>query len=367
KRGIAGGLLTLAVPWTGLLAAVAYNEGGTLLFGILAIGWAIRASSWREFLIAGLMAGFAAGTKLSVMPLIFVGVPIVVLIGRRVAWGNLIAGCAIYVLVALLALSPWLIRNWKWTGNPVFPEAMSVLGKGHFSDVQVERWREAYWPDKDHRSIGGRISALWSEVIIDRRFGSFRRFGYLLLLLGVAAAVIARKNRASLCLVILLLLQAGFWLCFTHLQSRFMVIVIPITALLVAQCEEISSLSVVIAVVMSCLSVTMLIQKMGKFLKMDHDTGAMIGRENLEGFRLLDTRELKDEKAVDLVGDASVFWYQIPMSRLHYKTVFDVDTSDPKQTIEQAWLEGMPTDALIWPDLAELKRFARTYYGIKQP
>jgi hypothetical protein len=76
---------------------------------------------------------------------------------------------------------------------------------------------------------------------------------------------------------------------------------------------------------------------------------------------------LKDDQSVDLVGDAAAFWYQIPMSRLHYKTVFDVDTSDPKQSIEQAWLAGMPKDALIWPDMDELKRFARTYYGIKMP
>ncbi len=113
KRGIAAGLLTVAVPWTGLLAPVAYNEGGTLLFGILAIGWAIRASRVREFLIAGLMAGFAAGTKLSVVPLICIGVPIVILIGRRAPWRNLFAGSVIYILVALLALSPWLIRKWR--------------------------------------------------------------------------------------------------------------------------------------------------------------------------------------------------------------------------------------------------------------
>jgi hypothetical protein len=361
KRGIAAGLLTIAVPWTGLLAPVAYNEGGTLLFGILAIGWAIRASRIREFLIAGLMAGFAAGTKLSIAPLIFVGVPIIILIGRRAAWRNLFAGSVIYILVALLALSPWLIRNWKWTGNPVFPEAMSVLGQAHFSNVQVERWREAYWPDKDHRSIGGRVSALWTQVIVDQRFGAF------LIPLGCAAAILARKNRAALCLVILLLMQTAFWLCFTHLQSRFMVIAIPITALLIAQCEQITGVTLAIAVTMSCFSVTTLIQKMGRFLKMDHNTAAIIGRENLEGFRLLDTRQLKDDASVDLVGDACAFWYQIPMSRLHYKTVFDVDTSDPNQSIEQAWLAGMPKDALVWPDVDELKRFARTYYGIKAP
>ncbi len=345
KGGVAAALLTAAVPWTGLLAPIAYNEGGMLLFGILAIGWAIRASSaealpsaWREFLIAGVMAGFAAGTKLSVAPLIFVGVPVIIPIGRRAPWRNLLAGCAVYVLTALIVLSPWLMRNWKWTGNPVFPEAMSALGQGHFSNVQVERWREAYWPDKDHRSVGGRMSALWIQVVADWRYG------FALLPLGCAAAVLSRKNRAAVCLATLLVMQTAFWLCFTHLQSRFMVIAIPLSALLIAQCEGRTWIALIAAILMACFSATMLIQKMERYLKLDHDTVALIGRENLQGLRLFDTRQLTDGQSVDLVGDACAFWYQIPMSRLHYKTVFDVDTSEANQSIEQAWIAGMPKD-----------------------
>ncbi len=44
RKGIVAGAVVAVVPWTGLLGAVAYDEGGTLLFGILAIGWAIRAT-----------------------------------------------------------------------------------------------------------------------------------------------------------------------------------------------------------------------------------------------------------------------------------------------------------------------------------
>ncbi len=43
-RGIVAGALLFATPWTGLLAPIAYNEGGTLLFITLAIAWALRAS-----------------------------------------------------------------------------------------------------------------------------------------------------------------------------------------------------------------------------------------------------------------------------------------------------------------------------------
>jgi hypothetical protein len=355
KRGIVAGLITAAIPWTGLLAAVSYNDGGTLLFGILAIGWAIRGRGWREFLIAGAMAGFAMGTKLSVVPLLLAA-PVVICAGKKY-----LVGCVLYLAMGLLVLSPWLIRNWQWTGNPVFPEAMSVFGKGDFSGVQAERWRQAYLPDVAYRSPAGRIRALWDQVVADWRYG------YVLLPLGCAAVILTRKNQATICLAILLIVQTGFWLCFTHLQSRFMVMIIPMIALLIAQYESRgwTALCAVIAVGLACFSIAMLIGKMTRYLQTDHDKVSLIGRENLEGFRMLDTRTLKDDQSLDLVGDAGAFWYQVPMSRLHYKTVFDVDTSDPNQSIDQAWLAGMPKNAVVWRDNEELKRFARTYYGIK--
>jgi len=357
RRGIVAGALVAAAPWTGLLGAVAYNEGGTLLFGILAIGWAIRANSWREFAIAGLFAGFAAGTKLSVAPLILAAVPTVVFITRPKFW----AGCCCYLLAAILVLSPWLIRNWTWTGNPVFPEAMSTLGQDHFSNVQAERWREAYWPDLKYRSPGGRIRALWNEVLGDVRFG------FVLFPLTIAAAAMGFRNRAMVCLAILLIFQIVVWLAFTHVQSRFMVIAIPIIALMVAQIDDRgwNALAAAAAVGMTALSVIVLIEKMSRYLETDHTKVALIGRENLEGFRLFDIRQLKADQSLDLIGDAGAFWYQIPMSRLHYKTVFDVDTSDRGQSIDQDWLAGMPKDAVVWKDDEEMKRFARTYFGME--
>ncbi|MGA2443093.1 MAG: hypothetical protein ABSH08_19235 [Tepidisphaeraceae bacterium] len=379
KRGTVAALLVAVTPWTGLLAPVAYNEGGTLLFATLAIGWAIRGQTCRQFLLAGIFAGFAAATKLSVAPLVFVGVPLAVIIKNTIPFPSRsspnahgaavglshpllnLAHLSCYVLAAALSLSPWLIRDWKWTGNPVFPEAMSILGNAHFSPVQAERWRQAYLPDMKYRSAQGRLRALWSEVLWDWRYG------YVLVPLGIAAIALGIRNRAIVYLGVLLAFQIVFWLFFTHLQSRFMVMAIPIIALMLAQIEARAwlPLCAVAGLAMSVFSALMLVDKMGRYLEIDHDKAALIGRENLDGFRVLDTRQLKDGQSVDLIGDACAFWYQIPMSRLNYKTVFDVDTSDPAQSIDQAWLAGMPKNAVVWPDHEELKRFARTYYGIK--
>jgi hypothetical protein len=255
-----------------------------------------------------------------------------------------------------------------WTGNPVCPEAMTIFGKAHFSDVQVERWRRAYLPDKDHRSVGGHLSALESQVLIDWRYG------VALLPLGIATFLITFRKREARYLLGLLLFQLLFWLLFTHLQSRFMVIAIPILALMFAQSErrEWFWVGALTAVGMICYCGVTVAAKLEHYLALDRRlTSAsgvgILGRQNLEGFRLLDTKSLRPGASVDLIGDSCAFLYQIPMTRLHYKTVFDVDTSDPSKTIVQDWLAGMPRDALPWLDAAgsaDLARFAKTYYAI---
>jgi hypothetical protein len=356
--GIIAGVLVLAVPWTGLLAPVAYNEGGTLFFIALAIAWIFRGKSWRNFAVAGIFAGLAAGTKLSWAPLVFLGFPLAEIVRNRRNY----TGIFTYLLAALLALSPWLVKDWLWSGNPVFPEAMSVLGSDGFSAVQVQRWQQAYQPDPKYRTPHGQIRAIWYEVLADWRYG------YIMFPLAGVAWYLARGRRSMRFLEIALVFQFIFWTEFTHLQSRFMTPVIPILALMIAAVKSRPwiALCACAAVVLSCFTAIKLVNKLDRYLEIDHTGTVLIGRENLEGFRLLDTRRLGD-RHVDLVGDACAFWYQIPMSQLHYKTVFDVDTSNRNQSIEQAWLAGMPKDAVIWRDEDELKRFARTYYGIPSP
>src|SRR6185437_12426979 len=180
-------LAMLGVPWITQLAGIAYDEGGFLLFGTLAIGIALLASAdpqrrLRRFALAGLMAGFAAGSKLTAVPEVLVAVPVV--IGVMALWRMLVPsplpatsafesysgervrvrghspearnlpsgpspqpsppstgereqetrppgrtlrgadwlGVVIFVLFGLACFSPWMLRNMAWAENPVFPE-----------------------------------------------------------------------------------------------------------------------------------------------------------------------------------------------------------------------------------------------------
>ena len=176
-------------------------------------------------MLAGAFAGFACGTKPTAVPMLLLAVPLALylpfLFRERVA-GKAVAG---FILAGLVTFSPWPIRNLVWTGNPVFPEATSVFGRAHFSEAQSQRWANAHSPRP-----GDRLTPPWKQVVGDWRYG------FVFVPLALVAAVLGRQ-RTSRVLIAILIVQFLFWIGFTHVQGRFLVLAIPIAAMLIGQVE----------------------------------------------------------------------------------------------------------------------------------
>lgn len=381
------GIAVATIPWLTQLGAVAFNEGGLLLYGTLSAGWAIRAASSPQhrltrFAIAGAMAGFAAGCKLTAVPLVLMAVPVVACAALAWRWWRqwareprppgIILGSGLFLLIGLLVFSPWAIRNLAWAGNPVFPEAARMLGQAHFSDTQVERWEQAHAPRADQKSLGARLGAAWREI------ASNWQFGYTILAAALAAIVLAYRRPAAWCLGALILLQLAFWLGFTHLQSRFFVLALPWCAMLLA-CADWGRAwpGVLIAVVAGAapglwIMHRYLPERLDEPIAFFDDGKPFFLRETVgrETFEWWSAPLLQDFPRNDapvrlvLVGEAKAFMYELPMSRLAYRSVFDVIEGD----VMQGWTGGglRRTDWLMI-DPGELKRFHATYRSIPEP
>jgi hypothetical protein len=390
SRGAAvvAGVAIAVVPWVTQLAAIAYNEGGFLLYSTLAVGWAMLAirepeGRVRKFVIAGVMAGLACGAKLTGVPEVLIGVPVVagvvMLLARR-AWagdadapvGRLrreLAGPVLFGIAGLIVFAPWLVRNQVWVGNPVFPEGASVLGRGYFSEVQVERWHRAHSPQPEQRPIGARLRAFGGEVLTSWQFA------YVLVPLGVVGMILARRRAENLFLAGMLLLLTVFWLGLTHLQGRFYLLALPVCAIAAAQIEwrgmllPLALLVIVAATVPGWVRVhrTILARLYGE---PGSPAGGMVSvlggplkaTENVSWITIASTEQLPDGARLLLVGDAKAFWYPIPMSRLRYRTVFDADTSNGRG-IDQAWGVTAAREDGEWVliDPQELQRLDQTY------
>ncbi len=362
RRGLVGVLFAASTPWLTLLAPVAYNEGGLLLFGTLAIGWAWRALNSperrsRHMMLAGAMAGFACGVKLTAVPMLLAAIPIGFIIALLVRGDRrFLRPVSLFVLTGLIVFSPWLIRNFVWTRNPVFPEAMSILGRAHFTPEQVERWRLAYVPPVNERSLEARLHSSWKNIFADWRYG------FALIPAGLIVLLRGGNWRDTAFAASLLLMWLCFWLFFTHLQSRFFVLAIPVLALLIARIE-----SPILRWAAVC---GVLFQASLGLVTLDSEIG-----NRLEYCLPMDTYPTPPdaEKAIAagrglcLIGEAKAFAYPLPMSRLHYRTVFDVDCHG--QDPVDAWFNGCSRNegATLLIDYPELRRFARTYSGITPP
>ncbi|KAB2891580.1 MAG: phospholipid carrier-dependent glycosyltransferase [Desulfobulbaceae bacterium] len=125
-----GSLLLLSTPIVVKLSTTAYVDLGLMFFStaslLLILRW-LESDAKRHLILAGICCGLAAGTKYNgIVSIIVLSLllPIFSIHRQNRAPGSdrkaLAAGC-IFLLCALLTFSPWMVRNFIWTGNPIYP------------------------------------------------------------------------------------------------------------------------------------------------------------------------------------------------------------------------------------------------------
>jgi hypothetical protein len=378
------GVAAACVPWVMMLGCVAYNECGLLLYGTLAVAWALvgmrNGGSAKAWAMAGAMAGFAVGVKYTAVPLLLVGVPAIAIVCAGWMWfsnrtatdaapARLFGGIVLYVILGAVVCSPWLIRNAVWTGNPVFPEAMPLLGCGHFTPGQVQRWETAHSAAASQKPLVQRLKATRDQILLDWRYG------FMLLPLGVIAAVLSVRRSEGLFLSLMLVSLLLFWLVFTHLQSRFFILAVPVAAILIGLTSMRGVLLPMALLVVLAAGLS--------WAKLDETLSTRLvparGRGDDSAVGMTDLSALLPEPLADLVhrhaklalvGDARAFMYPVPSANLQYRTVFDV-AAEPNQSAVEAWLGPDAADLrathYIVIDVRELHRMAATYRGIPTP
>ena len=375
----------LTMPWILMLACVTYVESGMLLWGVLTLAWFVEAmesktAGAKAFIIAGLFCGLVCGAKLTGVPMFMAALPMAGLFGLAVTGFKIISirryivGCAVFGLVAFAVLSPWLVRNYAWTANPLFPMAMKQLGQAHFSDVQVERWERAHRATASDAPWPERMGRLVTQVVLNWRFN------YVVFPLAIAAVFFHRRDASALTAIALLALMTVFWLLFTHLMGRFFVLSVIPAALLVAMLPTrwitASAILVTLMAINSWIGVTLPLDKFQTARNLDMVFGyyAEQGRQGLYGlqdYSQIDPPELKERidraHEVVLVGDTQAFYRQIPIDRLRYCTVFDLNLTGGRDIIDAYYApppERCPFDVLLLIDKPETQRLHETYWQV---
>jgi hypothetical protein len=231
------GALVLCTPWVVVVGSLAYNDlGVTALFAAALIAALDRqATPARRGVTTGLLIGVACGCKPTAL-MLAVAPAAIILLGSapRHHWTKLIATGA---AAGLAAISPWVIRNIIYSGNPVFPLMAGWFGSAHWTMDQVARYRaEHFFQGPISERLRLSILPDLADPAGPRHRGLLHTQWFLFFPLAAGGALAATTwriiQRPAMLLSLSLLAQLVLWLATTHIQSRFLLpLLVPGAAL----------------------------------------------------------------------------------------------------------------------------------------
>lgn len=149
-----GVLLFLSTPVVFRLSTSAYVDLGLVFFSWAAMvqfmKWFHAPQKLKHLVIAALFVGMGLGTKYNglislVLLTLFVPIAYIHYTGREQAKVKLAIGYAVlFLVIALMVFSPWMVRNASLTGNPIYPLFNKRIGIGsqtnEISNQSMKPW-----------------------------------------------------------------------------------------------------------------------------------------------------------------------------------------------------------------------------------
>ncbi len=110
-------------------------------FVLLSLRFALDAEESTEYMLAGVFAGLAMGTKYTGIPAFF----LILTVALAFAWARQLAISAkpakqllLLATTAIVVASPWYLRNWKVLGSPIYPPPPLLLHFFHIKYMSLE-------------------------------------------------------------------------------------------------------------------------------------------------------------------------------------------------------------------------------------
>lgn len=124
RKGWLPAAILLASPMVVALAGFAYTDLGLAVYTLLGMYsiliWSqTRRKSW--LISAGIFTGFMIGTKYLALGYFFIFILILLWLDRRTDRRTRVVHILLFGGIALLIGFPWYLKNWVYSGNPVFP------------------------------------------------------------------------------------------------------------------------------------------------------------------------------------------------------------------------------------------------------
>jgi hypothetical protein len=257
--GLFGALFFLSIPLIVKLSITAYVDLGLIFFStaslLLLLRWVETGFQAKFLVLSAICCGFGLGKKYNGLVTFFLltlFAPFLYSRRARKKKPNFFKAAAqglIFFSVALLVFSPWMIRNYEWKGNPVYPLYSGVFNslKAAAKDLKQAEEQEDFHPGLFgyRRIVYGEgsleIALLPLRIFFQGRDGDPRYFDgklnpFLLLLsilafwrIGEDPYPLRREKKVFAAFAILFF---GFALFSTSLRMRYIAPILPPLAIL---------------------------------------------------------------------------------------------------------------------------------------
>lgn len=241
--GLVAALVTVSIPLSLRVAATPLVDMGLALYTFLAlhslIRWGEGQKPGRALLAGGCALGLALNTKYNALL-----VTVILLLLFPIVWQQsgqsrrrLITGASIFFGSALLLFTPGLIKNYLWTGNPIYP-----LYNNHFATTLISPAGMPSVRPLEHRlSIYGEdfpdLLLLPLRILVSGQDGSPQQFDGVLspiLLLAAVPVLMAPRMRWARFLASFSVFYFLFELFYAAMRVRYLLPALGAAAALTA-------------------------------------------------------------------------------------------------------------------------------------
>lgn len=238
--GLWAALFFVSPPMVTNLMSVPAAELGPTLYFTLALAAVLRwcdKRQWHWAVLAGIFAGLTAGAKLQpvflVMSLgvVFLATALLIEPTRTLTRRQYLQPLLGFAVLALLVASPWFIKNWVYTGNPIYPFLYSVFGGKYWSAALAAQFKSHIEAKGVGYDLFTFLATPWFVLaeagLVNVGFASFAFVPFALRLRGV-------RRRLLLVVLALATVYYPLWFFFIYQRHKHLLYLLPAFSLLAA-------------------------------------------------------------------------------------------------------------------------------------
>lgn len=232
KIGVVGAIIFLSSPLVQILMKTAYIDLGLTMFvflGFYCIALWINTKKINWLYLAGFAAGMAAGTKYTALMYVLLYALWIAYEGRNIRY------VITFICLVIVFGSPWYIRNFILSGNPVFPFGEGIFGYSWLWDRNdaLGQYHDLIKAHGTPRTILSFLILPWNLVMHQEKFMDDGGISLWMLAMFPSIFLMKRFNPFQRKLCVFVFVTTIIWFFSTQIL-RYLLPLFPVMSLLSA-------------------------------------------------------------------------------------------------------------------------------------